>query len=107
MIFKENIMACMVIGYGIKFIDEMHLGLKQENLPDVLDNKEETYYFLPFILGLIGFFFCNRNKNLFWVMLVFFLFTGIAIQVYTNVRPLNQEKETTLLWVHFTFLRYG
>ena len=42
---------------GIKFIDEMHLGLKQENLPsDVLNNKgRNTYYFLPFILGLIGF----------------------------------------------------
>ena len=39
---------------GIKFIDEMHLGLKQENLPsDVLNNKgRNTYYFLPFILGL-------------------------------------------------------
>ena len=43
---------------GIKFIDEIHLGY-QENLPsDVLNNKgRNTYYFLPLILGILGFFF--------------------------------------------------
>jgi len=74
---------------GINFIDEMHLGISQQNLPsDVLKNKaRNTYYFLPFLLGLIGLIFLYyRNKELFWVMLVFFLFTGIAVQVYTNVR---------------------
>ena len=92
---------------GIKFIDEMHLGLNQENLPsDVLNNKgRNTYYFLPFILGLIGFFFLyNRNKNLFWVMLVFFLFTGIAIQVYTNVRPFEpRERDYSVVGSFYVF----
>jgi len=72
---------------GIQFIDELHLGQSQDNLPsDVKNNKaRNTYYFLPFILGLIGLFFLfNKDKKLFWVMLVFFLFTGIAIQVYTT-----------------------
>ena len=95
---------------GIKFIDEMHLGLKQENLPsDVLNNKgRNTYYFLPFILGLVGFFFLySRNKNLFWVMLVFFLFTGIAIQVYTNVRPFEPRERDYSVVGSFYVLRYG
>ncbi len=74
---------------GINFIDEMQLGISQQNLPnDVLNNKaRNTYYFLPLLLGLIGLsFLYYRNKELFWVMLIFFLFTGIAVQVYTNVR---------------------
>jgi hypothetical protein len=38
---------------GIKFMDELHWVRKQ--LPeDVLQNKRNAYYFLPFLLGLIG-----------------------------------------------------
>ncbi len=92
---------------GIKFIDEWHLGLSQENLPsDVLNNKaRNTYYFLPFILGLIGFFFLfNRDKKLFWVLLVFFLFTGLAIQVYTNVRPFEpRERDYSVVGSFYVF----
>lgn len=45
---------------GIKFIDEMHLGMSQENLPsDVKNNKaRNTYYFIPFLLGLLECSFC-------------------------------------------------
>jgi len=77
----------------------MHLGMSQDNLPsDVKNNKgRNTYYMLPLILGLIGFFFLfNKDKKLFWVMLVFFLFTGIAIQVYTNVRPFEPRERAQL-----------
>jgi len=69
---------------GIKPIDEWHLGVSQNDLPsDVLNNKaRNTYYFLPLILGLIGLFFLyNNDKKLFWTLLVFFLFTGLAIKV--------------------------
>jgi len=61
------------------------------------------------ILGLIGFFFLfNKDKKLFWVMLVFFLFTGIAIQVYTNVRPFEpRERAFYLPLVIMIRLRFG
>lgn len=92
---------------GINFIDEWHLGISQENLPsDVLNNKgRNTYYFLPLILGLIGFFFLfNQDKKLFWVMLVFFLFTGLAIQVYTNVRPFEpRERDYSVVGSFYVF----
>jgi len=71
---------------GIGFIDSLRLGT-QDNLPsDVLDNKgRNTYFFLPLILGIIGLVFqVTRNPKQFWVLLVFFLFTGLAIQFYTN-----------------------
>ncbi len=92
---------------GIKFIDEIHLGLPQENLSsDVLNNKaRNTYYFLPLILGLIGLFFLyNTDKKLFWTMLVFFLFTGLAIQVYTNVRPFEpRERDYSVVGSFYVF----
>ena len=71
---------------GIGFIDSLRLGT-QENLPkDVLDNKgRNTYFFLPLILGIIGLVFqFTKNPKQFWALFVFFIFTGIAIQFYTN-----------------------
>jgi hypothetical protein len=92
---------------GIKPIDEWHLGLSQDNLPsDVLNNKaRNTYYFLPLILGLIGLFFLyNKDKKLFWILLVFFLFTGLAIQIYTNVRPFEpRERDYSVVGSFYVF----
>ncbi len=71
---------------GIGFIDSLRLG-SQDNLPsDVLNNKgRNTYFFLPLILGIIGLVFqISKDPKQFWVLFVFFIFTGIAIQFYTN-----------------------
>ncbi|MFO8148179.1 MAG: DUF2723 domain-containing protein [Bacteroidota bacterium] len=91
---------------GIKFIDEMRLG-SQDNLPsDVKNNKaRNTYYFLPFILGLIGIIFqFKRDKKMFWVLTVFFLFTGIALKVYLNERPFEpRERDYALVGSFYVF----
>ncbi|MFD1062350.1 protein O-mannosyl-transferase family [Winogradskyella litorisediminis] len=92
---------------GIGFIDDIHIGLNQDNLPsDVENNKgRNTYYFLPLILGLIGFFFLlNVDRKRFWVMLVFFLLTGLAIQFYTNVRPFEpRERDYSVVGSFYVF----
>ena len=92
---------------GFDSIDKYLLDISQDNLPsDVVNNKaRNTYYFLPLLLGLIGLFFLfNRDKKLFWTMLVFFLFTGIAIQVYTNVRPFEpRERDYSLVGSFYVF----
>ncbi|WP_299885101.1 DUF2723 domain-containing protein [uncultured Lacinutrix sp.] len=92
---------------GINAFDSLHLGQSQDNLPsDVKDNKaRNTYYFLPLILGLIGLLFLfNKDKKLFWVLLVFFLFTGLAIQVYTNVRPFEpRERDYSVVGSFYVF----
>jgi hypothetical protein len=92
---------------GIQPLDENLLGLSQANLPsDVKNNKgRNTYYLLPFILGLLGFLFLfSKDKKLFWTMLVFFLFTGIAIQVYTNVRPFEpRERDYSVVGSFYVF----
>lgn len=71
---------------GINAIDSSRLG-SQYNLPSDIKNNpgRNTYFFLPLILGVIGIVFqFFRNKKQFWVLLIFFLFTGLAIQFYTN-----------------------
>ncbi|PTX44513.1 uncharacterized protein DUF2723 [Christiangramia gaetbulicola] len=91
---------------GIDFIDEMHIG-SQDNLPsDLKDNKaRNTYFFLPFILGLIGLVFhLKRDKKNFWVLMVFFLFTGIALKIYLNERPFEpRERDYALVGSFYVF----
>jgi hypothetical protein len=92
---------------GIKFVDQWHLNMSQDNLQsDVKNNKgRNTYYFLPLILGLIGLFFLfHKDKKRFWVLLVFFLMTGLAIQFYTNVRPFEpRERDYSVVGSFYVF----
>ncbi|WP_025741025.1 glycosyltransferase family 117 protein [Aquimarina pacifica] len=91
---------------GIKFIDEIRLG-SQDNLPsDTLKNKaRNTYFFLPLLLGLVGFVFMfQRDKKKFWVLLVFFLFTGLALKIYLNERPFEpRERDYALVGSFYVF----
>ncbi len=79
---------------GIKFIDEMFLG-PQENLPTEMANNKgrNTYFFLPFILGLIGLLYqLNRDQRNFSIVMLLFLMTGIALVLYFNTSP-NEPRE--------------
>ncbi len=91
---------------GVKFIDQLRLG-NQDVLPsDMADNKaRNTYFFLPLILGVIGlvFHFKNDQKS-FWVLLVFFLFTGLALKIYLNERPFEpRERDYALVGSFYVF----
>lgn len=91
---------------GIKFIDEMRLG-PQSNLPsDVKNNKgRNTYYFLPLILGIIGLLFhLKKDKNDFYVLFLFFAFTGLAIIFYTNPKPFEpRERDYAVVGSFYIF----
>ncbi len=79
---------------GIKAIDEARLG-SQDNLPDKYKNNKarNTYFFLPLLLGLVGFLFqYAKNPKDFTVVLLLFLFTGLAIVVYLNQHPLQPRE---------------
>ncbi|MBP3356501.1 MAG: DUF2723 domain-containing protein [Rikenellaceae bacterium] len=74
---------------GIRFIDELYLG-PQDDLPaDIAGNKgRNTYYFLPFILGIIGLVYqLNRDKRNFAIVLWLFFMLGIAMVLYFNTPP--------------------
>ena len=91
---------------GIKFLDGLRLG-SQENLPsDITNNKaRNTYFFLPLLLGIIGIVFqISRNPKQFWVLFVFFMFTGFAIQFYTNPYIFQpRERDYSLVGSFFIF----
>lgn len=91
---------------GIKFIDEARLGSQDELPSDIKNNKaRNTYYFLPLLLGLLGLVFqFSRDKKNFWVLLVFFLFTGIALKLYLNERPFEpRERDYALVGSFYVF----
>ncbi|MCW3464732.1 glycosyltransferase family 117 protein [Chitinophaga nivalis] len=85
---------------GIPFIDNFIYG-DQSKMPDSLkENKaHNTLFFLPFILGIIGFFYQYKNhrKDTLIVSLLFF-FTGLAIVVYLNQAG-NQPRERDYAYV--------
>ncbi|WP_026703484.1 glycosyltransferase family 117 protein [Flavobacterium soli] len=91
---------------GIKYFDELRLG-SQDNLPsDVLENKGRNFYFfLPFILGLIGLIYhANKDLKSFYVLLVLFLFTGLALKIYLNERPFEpRERDYALVGSFYVF----
>jgi hypothetical protein len=79
---------------GIKFIDEARLG-NLDLLPDDLKNNpgRNKYFLLPLIIGFAGMFWqFKTNKNGFWLVLTFFVMTGIAIIFFLNQYP-NQPRE--------------
>lgn len=77
---------------GIPFVDALFLG-PQDDLPTfVKDNPAHNRYFmLPLILGLLGLLMQlyggRRSKENFWVILMLFFMTGIAIVLYLNQTP--------------------
>ncbi len=74
---------------GIRWIDEKYVG-PQDGLPrEVAENKgRNTYYFLPFLLGLIGLLYqLNRDPRNFSIVMWLFIMTGIALVFYFNTSP--------------------
>ncbi len=91
---------------GIDFIDEARLGSQQKLPPQVLENKgRNTYYFLPLILGIIGLLFQIKwDKENFYTLFLFFLFTGAAIIFYTNPKPFEpRERDYAVVGSFYIF----
>ncbi len=78
---------------GIPFIDNARLG-DQTNLPPSMQNPARTrFYFLPLLLGLLGFYFhYKNNKKDTWVVFMLFFMTGLAIVIYLNQTPLQPRE---------------
>ena len=85
---------------GIKFIDEARLG-KLDNLPKDLKTNpgNNKYYFLPFLIGLFGMIWqYKKSRTGFWLVMTFFIMTGLAIIFYLNQTP-NQPRERDYAYV--------
>ena len=79
---------------GISFIDNIRLGNQDIITQDMKNEKaRNTYYMLPFILGLIGMFFMYvKRPKQFSIVLLLYVLTGLAIVVYLNQTP-GQPRE--------------
>jgi len=74
---------------GIGFLDKARLGHNGKQPASMANPKTmNRYYMLPFLLGLIGLFFhFRKSKKDFWVVMLLFFMTGIAIVIYLNQTP--------------------
>ncbi len=79
---------------GIRPIDQALIGSERFLPPeDAHAKSRNTYFFLPLLLGLFGLVFhFQRDIRNFWVVMLLFLLTGIAIVVYLNQTPLQPRE---------------
>jgi len=79
---------------GIKPIDAMLRGNQSNLPPSTVDNKAyNRFFFLPLILGIIGaLWHFKRNQKDAGVVALLFFFTGIAIVLYLNQKPLEPRE---------------
>jgi tetratricopeptide (TPR) repeat protein len=75
---------------GIKAYDDSRLDTDTGKViyRDRNNFANNKFYMLPFLLGLLGMFFhFRKHKPDAWVVLCFFLLTGLAIVIYLNQTP--------------------
>ena len=74
---------------GIGFYDRWRLGDQSEGPDYFVNNKAKNhFYMLPLLLGLIGLFYqLRRDLRNWWVTMLLFFLTGLAIIVYLNQSP--------------------
>jgi len=88
-------------GNWISGIPGMGMETNYDKMPkSLLDNKARNmYYFLPLLLGLVGLYFqFKRGNNGFWIVMLLFILTGLAIVVYLNQYP-YQPRERDYAYV--------
>lgn len=91
---------------GIKFLDEMRLGNQDQLTSDMKNNKgRNVYYMLPFLFAVIGMVFhAKKDWKSFYVLLVLFLFMGLALKVFLNERPFEpRERDYAVVGAFFAF----
>ncbi|WBV60978.1 DUF2723 domain-containing protein [Chryseobacterium camelliae] len=90
---------------GISFIDDAMWG-NQEAMPAKFKNESTVkFFFLPLILGLIGFFFqLNRDFGRFYALLSLFILTSVGIIFYTGVKPFEpRERDYAMVGSFYAF----
>jgi MFS family permease len=84
---------------GIEFIDEPRSGSYDLPAEQKNDTSRNRYFLLPFLLGIAGLFYqLNRDKKNWWIIMLLFIMTGIAIVFYLNQYP-NQPRERDYAYV--------
>ncbi|HLP71314.1 MAG TPA: DUF2723 domain-containing protein [Bacteroidales bacterium] len=78
---------------GINFLDAPRVGTSDMPADMKNDPSRNTYFLLPFLLGVIGMVYhLNRDRKNWFNILMLFIMTGVAIVIYLNQYP-NQPRE--------------
>jgi hypothetical protein len=79
---------------GVKPIDAMMLGDQKSLPPSIVDsNAYNRFFFLPLILGLMGaIWHFKRNQKDAGIVALLFFFTGLAIVLYLNQKPMEPRE---------------
>ena len=95
---------------GIKSIDDALLDTDTSFVPHSASNNmaSNSFYALPFILGLLGFVFhVKNNKNDMWVVTLLFLLNGLAVVFYLNQYPYQpRERDYAYVASFYAFAIY-
>jgi len=96
---------------GVNFIDEIRLG-SQNKIPETISGMKfkhnkarNVYFFFPLLLGLAGLFFhYKQDRKNFWVVMVLFFMTGLAIVLYLNQKPFEpRERDYSYVGSYYAF----
>ncbi|AZA83179.1 DUF2723 domain-containing protein [Chryseobacterium lactis] len=90
---------------GFSFIDNTLWG-NQDQMPAQFNNESTVkFFFLPLILGLIGFFFqLNKDFGRFYALLSLFILTSVGIVFYTGVKPFEvRERDYAMVGSFYAF----
>ncbi|MFP3834529.1 DUF2723 domain-containing protein [Chryseobacterium sp. SIMBA_028] len=90
---------------GFSLIDNALLG-DQDHMPVKFKNESTVkFFFLPLILGLIGFFFqLNKDFGRFYAILSLFILTSFGIVFYTGVKPFEvRERDYAMVGSFYAF----
>lgn len=90
---------------GIPFIDNAQYG-DQSKMPAKFKNESTVkFFFLPLILGLVGFFFhFKKDFGRFYAILSLFILTSVGIIFYTGVKPFEvRERDYAMVGSFYAF----
>ncbi len=94
---------------GVGAIDEARLGAQGDDAPFYTSENpaNNKFYFLPFIMAILGLFFhfYRAPKDAF-ILLLAFLFTGVAIVVYLNQKPIEPRERDYAFAASFYFFAF-
>lgn len=91
---------------GINALDSPRLGPQDKLSPSMTQNKGYNRMFLlPLILGIIGLYFhFKSHKNDAFIVLLIFIFTGLAIGLYLNMAPYQpRERDYAFVGSFYAF----
>ncbi len=86
---------------GVKALDDTFLDSDTSYVPHSASGNmaNNSFFALPFILGLLGFYFhVKNNKNDMWVVTLLFILNGFAVVFYLNQYP-YQPRERDYAYV--------